>query len=251
MEALYKGYEYEIEVPSYETKFEEMLEIEEEVKGNELSCDFIKLFSEFESGEYVKGDPIKSGDITLMPGRTLMPMTGVEFGISLADAIFGSMKNTYINFVFKKAASPESKSRKVLILIGSSEQMNLINKYADNIERSAYWAQKEPLSKEAISASAAKYYSDLTGFPKENKTYDVRVSSDSRHKDNAYFSQLSIDENGDLIEWSIILPNDSARIVVHEGLGYKSLFNIDLKAPRKARIEVVKLFKREIDSKIV
>ena len=76
----------------------------------------------------------------------------------------------------------------------------------------------------------------------------------SGHKNSIYFSQLSIDENGDIIEWPMIKPNDSAKIVVRDGflnLREKTVFVIDLKASRKANHEIVKLFKKELNSKIV
>ena len=242
---VYEGEEYEITLPSKELIITAPKTVVAEVDYNSLSFNFAEFFMGLKlEDEGTQNDEIHAGNIATYP---ILKSAGTHEGALFANGIVGfvnalleGINNHYIKFVFNVDSNG---NRTVSIRVGSNDHAELYKQYADEKERSSYWAQSG-IGYAVVSLSAANLYREITKQePPEAWYYDVKVKLDKNHKNDAYVSYLWINDKGQIMEHPIIYPNDMVRIT-YKNLAEpeKTLCFIDLTSDQIADAAYQNLF---------
>ena len=150
--------------------------------------------------------------------------------IGVAKFIEDARNDASVDVVFEQNQYGD---RRVVIGITNSTYQEIYNNYAgtsmsvlDNcMDNAAKWRWSKEIS---------NYYSYLTGKTVDmlKYDYDLVITMDEGHRNQKYTSTVSFDEDGTMIESTLILPNDSIKIIQQGsflGLNEKEIYNVNIK----------------------
>ncbi len=170
--------------------------------------------------------------------------------LNVIDALIGVAKfvedarnDVSVDVVFEQNQYGD---RRVTIGIQNSAYQEIYNNYAGksaSILNNCY----EGAAKSKYSEIIANYYSSISGEIVNTKkyNYDMVTTIDEGHRNQKYTSTVSFDEDGTMIESTLILPNDSIKIIQQSsllGLNAKEIYNVNIKECEEISEQYKKLF---------
>ncbi len=239
----YNGEWYDIYVPSPGMHFDAQWEPVKTVTVNDTDFNWAAFFAGIELDDY--NGYLTGGNVNrkYVSKKEIYKMGACSAVGSILSGL-DNLEGVYLDFVFEKC----NDSKRVKILVGSSERTKHYNALADGYEHGVQLLYHDnPIFQGDLSDAIGQLYTALPDrkAKKWYQLYDMHITIDKRHAGERHFSYLSVDDNGALIETPIIYKNDKVEIgKTVFGYGMSDSISMPISAPSKLPDEFFVLFSK-------